>query len=550
MKSVKLNMLCYFLLLFLYGSLPLIHAVESVEAADDAELADQIYRSLENMDGRSAKVYLPQAISLGSLKAGLRMMENGDWGVASNLLPLESPIQDWKDSEELVDGMVPASIIYAEILANWATRQRWMKQKEKNKHMRDAALIMQEHGHAHPIAMNEYLWLWNKVHPNMKTSDQDYIDYCTETEKSLLAHLAARKMSDRLGAVLSLGEFYIRDRLNASYVQKAQQYFEEAAVLGDAYGQYIFGLNHINGTWDNADKEQGFEMLRNAALQGYDSASSELYRKGQQEKEYAHEYIDFTLRKKSDAMGESEVYAHIRASGGTYSLKCRQQGVSQEFPLSREAYVSMSNKVKEILLELEDQDGNTDGTYSFSLSCTNSEKNYKKRVRLSLDSLNSNINNIAKLILEFNDKIEAVPTMVFDKREFLSFTCHWSLRGTNSLYGNIHRDGENGVPYSYMRNGKQVAGKGMSRKYLSQTHVKLLQLGIQEIFAYAQSKDSFLLGDRSARECEFSVYYDCGYGGRKSHSVRFSAKHIDDAPMEIKVFLKIVELLHKSYDVK
>ncbi|NRA40289.1 MAG: hypothetical protein HRU15_19250, partial [Planctomycetes bacterium] len=145
------------ILLFISLHFILIHASENH--------AQRILEKAHTANHYERRIYLAQAIQLGALKAAMEVINSSQWSACTNLDLFTPPLHGWKDDTTNTIEGTTARVIYAELLANWASRQKRMWSTERDGYMDEAANILKNSVITHPIIMNEYLWLWDRVHP-------------------------------------------------------------------------------------------------------------------------------------------------------------------------------------------------------------------------------------------------------------------------------------------------------------------------------------------------------------------------------------------------
>ena len=375
------------------------------------------------------KLLLSRAVNLGSLEAGAKFIKMAQWDAAASVNTYTERFKAWKTNDEIVDG-IPVPVIYAELLANWATRTGALSRAEKEAYFKEAGEILKQHSDVHPIVANEYLWLWDKVNPGKTKEDTAYVELRNKTELALIEKLEETKGKDRTGLLLTLCELYDKQRL----YKKTEALYEEAANLGCAQAQYVAGLYYLNGRWER-DQKKGKAYLEKALLQGHEHAEREIRERGLYNKEYNGESINLSF---NFMLGNEFKHSNynLRAYDGEYTLNVFENSNNYHIHITEETYARVSNTIRPLVIGKNSRSG---GGNSVFVSLHNRNKNQDFSTFIEMAKLPKEALNLTALFEKQKKKTPVIPETISGDGELMTYACNWHFPAEFGPDGTVRR---------------------------------------------------------------------------------------------------------------
>ena len=484
---------------------------------------------LEQVEGNSEhyqKLLISRAINLGSLEAGVTLIKSAQWDAAVSVNVHTERFRSWKSSEAVVDGF-PVPVIYAEIIANWATRTGALSREQKETYFKEAAEILKQHHQVHPIVANEYLWLWDKVNSGKNKQDPDYIALRDKTETELKAGLEDSKGLQRVGYLLTLCELYDNQR----QYQKAKTHYEAAAEMGSAHAQYIAGLYYLNGRWER-DQEKGKAYLDQAVLQGHEHAENEIRKRKLFNPKYHGESVTLSFSFRQD--GDFKHYSYsLHAFNGEYTLNASSNEESHKVIIPENAYAKISNVVRPLVNGKKDKNGRANSAY---VSLSNSSKNTDFSTFIDMTQMPPELLNLTGVFERYKKKAPVIPETISGEGEIMTYTCRWTFPAVFGPDGNVTRMvGEDADIIIF----SQVTNSGELKKLRHEDNVKI----------YTAAKKIMALPDHNLRRSKnyFSLSFVPVDNHSKTQHYRCDLENAKAIPQEVIEFLTLAIEMGKKY---
>ncbi|NRA40431.1 MAG: hypothetical protein HRU15_19970, partial [Planctomycetes bacterium] len=480
------------------------------------------------VEARYQKDIIARAINIGSIEAGLMMIECALWNAAADVNPLKPPLLDWKESADDYAG-VPIKVIYAEILANWATRQEWLSRDEQHEYMKEAAFLMKGHAEVHPIVSAEFLWLWKYAEmpgDNKSPAFNKLRDAAIVALKKLVEE---KDGAGKIAAILTLCELY---EIRKDYAA-TRPYYEEAIAMGSAKAQHSAGMHLIEGHWKPQDAATGKQLVVAASAQGHKTALHEVRQRGFHDGKLNRTSVHIFTDERAST-GNRHVQYNLYATNGSYHMAYVAPGISRKFQLSKDEFVLYHKIVNKILqtnaLTKEVAIANTLGLTIMS------GNNPPRNTRIKMSAMPQSMAAVFAKTDELLKMIPKYPVVKDGVGESMTFVCDWSSKGDQPYRGGLRRN-----EYGIWICARRDQSRTYSKKKMSMPDMEKLYAAVKRISllpsddAAAMTSPSFSLSVEWAQEQRHRISFSC------------SLKDPQAIPVEVLEFFRVADELGAKY---